>query len=322
VKPFNTIIDPFSLKKWAEEMEDVVVKQIYEYCGHPRKRETASIHSLVIPDASNVGKGTSTIIQRCLKQQYLNIHPLQEQYLGFTVHTALNSLGVCVIDNFLKAQPAKQLNTLVKSLSSSHGLLHDPLNVPITVGEGQTLDRARYRDDYITWLSGNKTEYHCVEILTECIYKIIKLFYQYSLSQKERHCITHKSMVQLSCFPLHSMGYQIHSDNPNNNGRFLSLVYHCNEEYDCKTDGGSTRFYLNDKFVDVHPNYNRLVMYWSTNLLEILPCKRSLCSLSTWYFGNIIKNEENMDWQQPVCQQQQQQQQQQQKQQYLSFQSL
>ena len=187
------------------------------------------------------------------QEDQINILSYQSEYLGFTTHSALTTYGVCVIDNFLKGKLAWQLLTLVKSLSSSNGLLHDPM---MSLSNAKSQSFSRYRDDYITWLSGNENSYQCIETLKCCLNKIIKLFYRYSLSQNQKYCITRRSSVQVSCFPQNSMGYKLHSDNPNDNGRLLTLVYHCNVGYKRDTHGGCSRFFTNNsKHVDIEPKF-------------------------------------------------------------------
>ena len=240
-------------------------------------------------EASSNSNTTASWINDQQKQQdeQINILPHHREYLGFTTYGNLTTYGVCVIDNFLKGNLARQLFTLVESLSSSHGLLHDPM---MSLSNARSQSFTRYRDDYITWLSGSENGYPCIETLKSCLNTIIKLFYRYSLSQNEKYCITHRSSVQVSCFPADSMGYKLHSDNPNNNGRLLTLVYHCNAGYEKHTSGGCSRFYTNNKkYIDIEPKFNRLVIYWSSNYLEVQPCKSSLYSLTTWYNGTKIK---------------------------------
>ena len=220
----------------------------------------------------------------------INILPFQREYLGFTIYRALTTYGVCVIDNFLKGELAEQLFTLVESLSSSQGLLHDPM---VSVSNDKKERFTRYRDDYITWLTGSKSGNQCIEKLNFCLDKIIKLFYRYSLSQNHRYCLTQRSSVQVSCFPPNSMGYKLHSDNPNNNGRLLTLVFHCSKGYEQITHEGCSRFFTNNsKYIDVQPKFNRLVLYWSSNYLEIQPCISSLYSLTTWFNGSKMKQQE------------------------------
>ena len=220
----------------------------------------------------------------------INILPFQRKHVGFTIYSTLTTYGVCIIDNFLKGELAEQLFTLVESLSSSQGLLHDPM---VSVSNAKKEIFTRYRDDYITWLSGSRNGNQCIETLSFCLDNIIRHFYRYSLSQNHRYCLTQRSFVQVSCFPPNSMGYKLHSDNPNNNGRLLTLVYHCSKGYEQITHEGCSRFFTNDsKYIDVQPKFNRLVLYWSSQYLEIQPCKRSLYSLTTWYNGSKMKQQE------------------------------
>ena len=244
-------------------------------------------------EASNNTNTTESWISNQQKQrkddEQINILPYQREYLGFTTYNDLKRYGVCVVDNFLKGNLARQLFTFVESLSSSNGLLHDPM---VSLSNARSRSYSRYRDDYITWLSGCENGYPCIEILRSCLNTIIKLFYRYSLSQNEKYSITHRSAVQVSCFPANGMGYKLHSDNPNENGRLLTLVYHCNIGYEKTISEGCSRVFTNSKhYIDVEPKFNRLVIYWSSNYLEVQPCKSSLYSLTTWYNGTKIEEQ-------------------------------
>ena len=87
------------------------------------------------------------------------------------------------------------------------------------------------------------------------------------------------------------VGYKPHIENPNNNGRLLSVVYYTNKNYTKIEDEGLVRFYLknNTRFIEVEPSFNTAVIHWSDQrvIKEILSSNsRDLYHVTSWFFGS------------------------------------
>lgn len=266
-----------------EDYDMEFVDALYDFFGGSDTLSTTNPSSAASSVSSSSTKIDTKKNGNKKYQHCLNVKPIQEDLLGSSMYNGLSKVGVFVIDNFLKKETANKVHCMVKNLSSIQGFLHDPMSN--TPGQGQ-FQQDRYRDDWISWLSGKEKGCDSIELLFKAFNDVVELFLKYSRTQGKLLKVTHKSQMQVSCFPTQSMGYKTHSDNPNNNGRILTFVYHCNSGYNARTHAGATRFYVNNnKYADVLPKYNRLVVYWSSSLLEILPCGNTLYSLTSWYFG-------------------------------------
>lgn len=206
-----------------------------------------------------------------------------ENLLRIFVLASLKRIGVCVIENFLPETFADGVESEIGKLYSSEKNLFKP---PVESDD--------YRGDHVYWIGTNaESEQQC-----DNIKKLERYFHQLILSmvnhEKQRGNvlkITHKSRTQISCFKAGEIGYKPHIDNPNSNGRLLSVTYYCNKNYTRIEDGGLVRFYLNNntKYIELEPKYNTAVVHWSDRrvIKEVLPSTthKNLFHLSSWFFG-------------------------------------
>lgn len=194
---------------------------------------------------------------------------------------AMDDFGFCVMDNFLSDEDSRKVCLECEALSLIPGLLEDAGKY----GEEDNKINT-FRSDLICWLNGS--EKLCASINT------LNFTFNILVSSllKNRTRVTHKSHTQLSYFPAKSFGYKHHIDNPNNNGRLLTVTYFCNKDYDVTKDGGIFRCYIknNTKYVDLEPKYNRAFIHWSDRRImkETLPCNRNIFSLTSWYFDSLV----------------------------------
>ena len=203
---------------------------------------------------------------------------------------SLEQSGLVVIDNFLAKSLASAVARTTKQLHAQR---------PNYFAKSDT----RYRTDYSYWVY-DSSKYECYAQLDKIFMDLAKgLNKTYYHHQKHHHQqqklrsrhlnVSGKSKLQVSCFRKSSQGYLPHSDNPNDNGRLISLVYFPNEEY-ATSDGAVKRFYLREcgTCVNVEPRNNRLVLHWSNNSIvtETLPTNsNNVFAISTWFFGQNMK---------------------------------
>lgn len=189
-----------------------------------------------------------------------------EQLVAF-VFRALMETGLCVIDNFVHE-------------NISDGILYE---TKATYMAGDFRKEIGGRGDETTWVTGNEKISTNIKILCQTFQSLIRAL---KLDEQGQGQLTHRSHMQVSCYPKHSKGYPRHVDNPSGDGRLLTTVYHCNRNYERETCGGASRYYLlKTKFVDVEPKMNRAVIHWSDKRIvhETLPCREKLFRLTTWY---------------------------------------
>ena len=201
---------------------------------------------------------------------------------------SLENSGLVIIDNFLNESLASVVARTTTQLHAQR---------PYYFVKSDT----RYRTDYSYWAC-DSAQYEGYSQLDEIFVDLAKSLNQTYYHQTQhkhrpphrgpqrRLKVTGKSKLQVSCFRRSSQGYLPHSDNPNDNGPMISLVYFPNERYELN-DGAIKRFYLRQsaECVDVEPRYNRLVVHWSDSsvITETLPTNNSnVFTISTWFFGN------------------------------------
>eukprot|EP00111_Clytia_hemisphaerica_P016368 TCONS_00048461-protein len=226
-----------------------------------------------------------------------DLNSIDEELRTISIVEALNDTGICILDNFFSKEQSMKITKVTKFLYQNiPGLFTEPLNM--------TPPSKKFRFDKTCWVKGTENFGECYSEVNRAFTKLIKdILDDYNStgidakpgenrsrsSTKKRVKITHRSKIQISCFPKNTGGYLPHIDNPIDNGRILTLVYYPNEKYDLEECGGLSRFYVNDKtkMMNVEPIQNRLVIYWSDKrvITETLPTFRDVFSLSCWFFG-------------------------------------
>ena len=226
-----------------------------------------------------------------------DLHSIDDELRTISIVEALNDTGICILDNFFSKEQSVKIAKVTKFLYQNiPGLFTEPLSM--------NPPSKKFRFDKICWVKGTENFGECYAEVNRAFTKLIKdILEDYNCTNmdvktgkdrskkqaKKRLKITHRSKIQISCFPKNTGGYLPHIDNPKDNGRILTLVYYPNEKYDIEECGGLSRFYVNDKtkMMNVEPVQNRLVIYWSDKrvITETLPTYRDVFSLSCWFFG-------------------------------------
>ncbi|KAJ7373155.1 Egl nine 1 [Desmophyllum pertusum] len=94
-----------------------------------------------------------------------------------------------------------------------------------------------------------------------------------------------RSKAMVACYPGNGTGYTRHVDNPDGDGRCLTVIYYLNQGWG-EDNGGKLRIYRENDHVDVEPILNRLLMFWSDgrNPHEVLPAYCTRYAITIWYF--------------------------------------
>ena len=217
----------------------------------------------------------------CLAMDELRLY---EHFLAQLLLATLKRVGVCVLKNFLPA-------TLAESV---HGEIKDIFSTTAATAETKltTKGNLKYRTDEVAWVGADDAKYKCIHKLSHTFRRLIVSTGRLNELRPHRFKITHQSHLQVSRFPKGcSVGYKPHIENPNKNGRLLSVAYFTNKDYTRIADNGQVRFYLNDdtKYVEVEPSFNTAVIYWSDRrvIKEVLPSDtKDLYHITSWFFGS------------------------------------
>jgi len=216
-------------------------------------------------------------------QYYRLSMPELRSYGGFLkalILAALKRVGVCVIEDFLPGTVAESIKEEIE------GLFKKPAS------PRQATKKSQFRSDEVVWIGANDTRNVHLKELNAAIQNIIVPMARLPELQQKRFKVTHRSHAQISKFAKSSKtGYKPHIENPNNNGRLLSVAYYTNKEYSRVEDVGLVRFYLknNTKFIEVEPKFNTAVIYWCDRrvIKEVLPSHaKDLYHVTSWFFGS------------------------------------
>uniref|UniRef100_A0A914XNR7 hypoxia-inducible factor-proline dioxygenase n=1 Tax=Plectus sambesii TaxID=2011161 RepID=A0A914XNR7_9BILA len=105
--------------------------------------------------------------------------------------------------------------------------------------------------------------------------------------------ISGRSRAMIACYPGNGTRYVKHVDNPIKDGRCITSIYYCNDNWDLAKHGGTLRLYPETSAVpmDVDPQGDRLVFFWSDrrNPHEVLPVYRHRFAITIWYFDESEK---------------------------------
>lgn len=219
-------------------------------------------------------------------QYYRLSMPELRSYEGFLkslILAALNRVGVCVIEDFLPETVAELVKEEIESLFKTNV---SPRQSPKKKTE------STFRSDEVIWIGASDSRNVHLKKLNATFQNIIVPMARLPELQHKRFKITHRSHAQISKFPKSSRtGYKPHIENPNNNGRLLTVAYYTNKEYSRVEDVGLIRFYLknNTKFIEVEPKFNTAVIYWCDRrvIKEVLPSHaKDLYHVTSWFFGS------------------------------------
>ena len=277
-----TTPDSFSMYKRCDKCRRVIK------CDSELKRQSWNVHKCLC-SLKAMASGKPPKIRKISIEKESSLPPFinggikDGNQLQRLVERNLDDYFICIIDNFIGEKEAKGVTNEIKALYKANGYFHNS-------GPGYDKDA---RSDFVYWLHDNEKTTKHINILKRSINILMT-----SLRFDNIAPIKNFTRFQASCFPQKSSGYDVHVDNPNNNGCLLSAVYYCNEDYNRKKHGGVHRFFLYDKktVLDVSPKLNRLVIYWSDFRVAhgFCRCWQDMFSLSSWYFNDDDNDDENV----------------------------
>uniref|UniRef100_A0A8R1ERB6 hypoxia-inducible factor-proline dioxygenase n=1 Tax=Caenorhabditis japonica TaxID=281687 RepID=A0A8R1ERB6_CAEJA len=161
--------------------------------------------------------------------------------------------------------------------------------------EGKNKDEMHIKDirsDHIYWYDGceeSASDAATVRLLISMIDSVIQHF-----KKRIDHDIGGRSRAMLAIYPGNGTRYVKHVDNPVKDGRCITTIYYCNENWDMGKDGGTLRLYPETSMtpMDIDPRADRLVFFWSDrrNPHEVMPVYRPRFAITIWYMDKTERN--------------------------------
>uniref|UniRef100_A0A1I7XN28 hypoxia-inducible factor-proline dioxygenase n=1 Tax=Heterorhabditis bacteriophora TaxID=37862 RepID=A0A1I7XN28_HETBA len=216
----------------------------------------------------------------------VNIHQamvLRLRYIAEHVIRSLNEFGWAVVDNFLGPDHCRYTNMEIERLYSRGLFSAGQLMESKHKDEHHIKD---IRSDNIYWFDGTDKradDAATVRLLISMIDSVIQHF-------KKRlppYDIGGRSRAMIAIYPGNGTRYVKHVDNPVKDGRCITTIYYCNEDWDMAKDGGMLRLYPETSAtpMDIDPRADRLVFFWSDrrNPHEVMPVYRNRFAITIWY---------------------------------------
>ena len=190
-----------------------------------------------------------------------------------------------VINDVFEDEKALKILNEVKQLHKSGVFQDGQLSGGRTASDiDQKFTETKIRGDKITWLEGNETHAPNIVKLIEFVDTLVICCNNLPNGISE-YRIEGRAKAMVACYPGNGAGYTRHVDNPDGDGRCLTVIYYLNQGWG-EDSGGKLRIYRENGHVDVEPVLNRLLMFWSDgrNPHEVLPAYCTRYAITIWYF--------------------------------------
>lgn len=190
-----------------------------------------------------------------------------------------------VINDLFEDEGALAILNEVKKLQNSGVFQDGQLSGGKTASDDeQKFTEKRIRGDQITWLEGNEKHVPHIVNLIEFVDSLVISCGDLP-DGLNGYRIEGRAKAMVACYPGNGTGYTRHMDNPDGDGRCLTVMYYLNQGW-CEDNGGKLRIYREKGHIDVEPVLNRLLMFWSDgrNPHEVLPAYFTRYAITIWYF--------------------------------------
>lgn len=198
-----------------------------------------------------------------------------------------------ILDNCMDPAEARLLRDEVRKLYTDGRMTDGKIGTNVAGNLGEF--RPEMRTDKMVWMEGNEPfveKYLKRHILRADIFsQKLNLMCQ-SLAPEHSWEGFSRCKIMATCYPEGGKHYVAHYDNPNRNGRKVTIILYLNEEWK-KGDGGVLRAKTKGIQADVAPLFNRLFVFWSDRRVphEVLPTAKGKdrFAITIWYMDEKEK---------------------------------
>jgi len=192
-----------------------------------------------------------------------------------------------VIDDFLAPDELAALHKEVAALYTDGRMKDGEIGTNAMGNSGEV--RRDMRTDKMVWMEGSET---FVQTYLKRHIRRSDIFAQKinilltSIGDKDSWQGVGRSKIMATCYPGNGARYVAHYDNPNRNGRKLTMILYLTSAW-VPADGGVLRMKTNGVQVDVAPLAGRLMCFWSDRRCphEVLSTESSKnrYAITIWY---------------------------------------
>uniref|UniRef100_A0A1I7RSW1 hypoxia-inducible factor-proline dioxygenase n=1 Tax=Bursaphelenchus xylophilus TaxID=6326 RepID=A0A1I7RSW1_BURXY len=211
------------------------------------------------------------------------------RYIAEHVIRSLNEYGWAVVDNFMGKTHCQYTYKEIEQLYNRGVFKEGQL---MEAKDPQVLPTKDIRSDKIYWFDSSESKARdavTIRLLVSMIDSVIVHFQ----NRIPPYQIAGRSRAMIACYPGNGTRYVKHVDNPIKDGRCITSIYYCNDDWILSEHGGTLRLYPETSRVpmDIDPQADRLVFFWSDrrNPHEVLPVFRHRYAVTIWYFDQNEK---------------------------------
>ncbi|CUF98195.1 2OG-Fe(II) oxygenase, putative [Bodo saltans] len=209
------------------------------------------------------------------------------------IFESLIANNYAILDNFIDPEEGRLLRNEIQQLYRDGRMVDGKIGKNAAGTDGDV--RPDMRTDKMVWMEGSEPfvgKYLKRHILrADILAQKINLLLE-SMGYKDAWEGCSRCKIMATCYPEGGKRYVAHYDNPNRNGRKLTIILYLNEWWK-EGDGGVLRAKTNGVQLDVAPLFNRLFAFWSDRRVphEVLPtaAKRDRFAITIWYMDDAEK---------------------------------
>jgi hypoxia-inducible factor prolyl hydroxylase len=212
---------------------------------------------------------------------------------ALAIFESLIANNYAVYDGFIDPSEGRLLRDEIRTLYTNGHMTDGTIGINASGKVGAV--RPDMRTDKMVWLEGNepfvgpylKRHIMRADILAQKINLLLQ-----ATDSKDAWEGCGRCKIMATCYPQGGKRYVAHYDNPNRNGRKLTIILYLNEQWS-EGDGGVLRAKTNGVQVDVAPLFNRVFAFWSDTRVphEVLPTAagKDRFAITIWYMDDAEK---------------------------------
>lgn len=210
-----------------------------------------------------------------------------------TIVESLLAHNYAVVDQLMDPAEARKLREEIAKLYHDGRMVDGQIGTNAEGNSGEV--RVDMRTDKMVWMEGSESfvgpllRRHILrsDVLSQKINLLLK-----AIAPEHAWQGCGRSKIMATCYPRGGKRYVAHYDNPNHNGRKLTMILYLNGAWK-HGDGGVLRMKSKGVQVDVAPLENRLLCFWSDKRCphEVLPTSGSSdrFAITIWYLDEDDK---------------------------------